>query len=151
MWAAICGHAAIALTTTSPGMDSPEYATMLEEVLVPCTAAFFGEQEPFDFVQDNASIHTARHTMRWLAQRPWIRTMDWPACSPDLNPIENVWGRMIYTWEPRRERTKAELFTHVQEEWAAIERNVGFLRRLAHSMPTRLRAVIDNHGGPTKY
>ena len=42
------------------------------------------------FVQDNAPVYTgiiAREALEKLR----ITTEDWPAMSPDLNPIENFW------------------------------------------------------------
>jgi hypothetical protein len=43
------------------------------------------------FMQDNASIYTARVIKRWL-QDNGITTTDWPPYSPDLNPIETLWA-----------------------------------------------------------
>ena len=39
--------------------------------------------------QDNAPSHVARATHNMLAANR-VRTIPWPAASPDLNPIENV-------------------------------------------------------------
>lgn len=41
------------------------------------------------FQRDNASIHAFMLTKSWIAENN-IKVMDWPACSPDLNPIETL-------------------------------------------------------------
>jgi hypothetical protein len=43
------------------------------------------------FQQDNAPIHTANSTKLWLKSKN-INLMEWSVLSPDLKPIENLWG-----------------------------------------------------------
>ena len=73
----------------------------------------------------------------------------WPAQSPDLNPIENLWSILDHNVRDRRPQSKAELFRVLQDGWNALDRDL--LRRLVDSMPRRIQAVLDNNGWPTKY
>ena len=44
-------------------------------------------------VHDNAPAHKSAWTSRKL--EAWgVRTVEWPPESPDLNPIELIWGSM---------------------------------------------------------
>lgn len=75
----------------------------------------------------------------------------WPANSPDLNPIENLW-HILRTNIKRRVPTpmrKEDLAATLQEEWAKL--NMDMVNKLIESMPRRLQAVIDANGGSTKY
>ena len=49
------------------------------------------EKPSFVWMQDNASIHQSKETLGFfeLHEIPRLR---WPARSPDLKPIENLWG-----------------------------------------------------------
>ena len=57
------------------------------------------------FQQDNAPVHKSEVVRNFLAQEQW-EVLDWPAYSPDLNPIENILAifkkslrGQIVTWE----------------------------------------------------
>jgi hypothetical protein len=82
-----------------------------------------------------------------------IQVLRWPARSPDLSPIENVWFKMKSWIELNypgiQDLTLAQLRHVVQEAWDAIDSD--FLRQLAHSMPGQLRKVIEKEGGLIGY
>ena len=75
--------------------------------------------------------------------------MEWPSISPDLNPIEHLWGILKRKVEVRKVSNIRQLRDVVMEEWKNIP--VATSEALVNSMPRRVKAVLDNDGGHTKY
>jgi hypothetical protein len=49
----------------------------------------FGPHYACKFQQDGATAHSAKSVKEWLNEQQ-ITVLDWPAQSPDLNPIEYI-------------------------------------------------------------
>ncbi len=102
----------------------------------------------FIFQQDLAPAHTAKSTKSWLNDHG-VGVLDWPANSPDLNPIENLLGIVKRKMRNKRPKNANELKATVKETWASIPPQQ--CHKLITSMPRRTEAVIKAKGAPTKY
>ncbi len=102
----------------------------------------------FIFQQDLAPAHTAKGTKSWFNDHG-VTVFDWPANSPDLNPIENLWGIVKRKMRGTRPNNADELKATVKETWASIPPQQ--CHKLITSMPRRIEAVIKAKGAPTKY
>ena len=148
VWAGFCREARTPLCFISTRMDSVSYCQMLQEYLIPFTRhTFTGE---YTFQQDNAPCHRARNTIQWLTDHG-IKVMEWPALSPDLNPIENLWGilaRKVYSGGKQYETT-AELKEAILRAWAEIDERV--ICALVSSMQQRMIDIIKSEGNAINY
>ena len=130
-------------------MNSTDFKKLLKKALFP----FIKKIPATDFVfqQDNAPIHASRATQQYL-KKCKVKVMNWPSCSPDANPIENLWGnlaRSVYKHGKRTFRNKNELKKVIIEEWEKIKPD--YLTKLVKSMPRRCLAIIKQKGGKINY
>lgn len=143
VWAGISVYGKTKMVILEGKQTADSYIRTLEESLL----THIRENMPQDviFQQDNAAIHTAYITRLWLLLNN-IKTMFWPAHSPDLNPIENVWGllaRRVYS-EGRVFNTAVELKSTILEEWENFDTSI--IENLFESMSDRCIRVIKNNG-----
>jgi transposase len=132
-----------------PGrMDSKKYQNILDEHLMPFIQQL-GHSNVI-FQQDNAPVHVSQSTKAWLESKN-IDYLEWPALSPDLNPIENLWGilvKEVYK-DGRFFSTVLELKNAISESWTQIDQNL--IKRLINTMEKRVNEVIDKNGQSINY
>ncbi len=98
-----------------------------------------------------AGLGTCPHCQRYqkLVQWPWCYCAWLASNSPDLNPIENLWGIVKRKMRDTRPNNADDLKATVKETWASIPPQQ--CHKLITSMPRRIEAVIKAKGAPTKY
>jgi transposase len=99
-------------------------------------------------MEDNASVYKAKYTQAWHVYHG-LRKMFWPANSPDLNLIEDVWRLLKYQVSRRFPKTIDELCIILYEEWDKLlpEDHLKYIGE----MPKRVKAVYGTYGGHTQW
>ncbi len=97
---------------------APIYQEMFEHFMLPSADQLFKDAD-FIFQKDLAPVHTAKSTKSWLNDHG-VGVLDWPANSPYINPIENLWGIAKMKIRNKRPKNADELKATVKEAWASI-------------------------------
>ena len=131
-------------------MDAELYSDILRDELERTIAYYHLDHEEVIFQQDGDSKHTSNLAQETLDELG-LEVMEWPAQSPDLNPIEHVWKQLKSDLKAENQvfATKDELWEAVEE--LMMDENKDMCRNLIASMPSRVQAVINAKGGYTKY
>lgn len=148
VWGAFCRSGKSRLAVLEGNQDSVAYCNTLRHYLLPFARDRF--EEDYIFQQDNASIHCSRYSLAQLRELN-ITKMEWPSKSPDLNPIENLWGILVRAVYPggKQYDTKEDLKEAILRAWDEIPQKT--LESLVDSMNNRCFETIRLLGRKTKY
>uniref|UniRef100_A0AAY5JVT3 Tc1-like transposase DDE domain-containing protein n=1 Tax=Esox lucius TaxID=8010 RepID=A0AAY5JVT3_ESOLU len=143
LWGCFPSAGTGALVRVEGIMNSSKYQAILIQYL---QVSIRKLKMKFTFQHDNDPKHTSKSTKAWLHQ---ISVLEWPSQSPDLNPIEHLWGDLKRALHRRCPRNLTDLEHFCKEEWE----NIAMPRyaMLIDSYPKRLSAVIKSKGASTKY
>ena len=97
---------------------------------------------------DNDPKHTSKSTKDWLKTKKW-KVLEWPSQSPDLNPIEMLWGDLKRAVHARNPSNISQLKEFCVEEWGKISSDR--CQRLVDGYKKCLIEVISAKGGNTSY
>ena len=147
VWGCISAYGMGSLHVLEGTMNAERYIKVLEQHMLPSRRRLF-QGRPCVFQQDNAKPHTAAITTAWLRRRR-VRVLNWPTCSPDLSPIENIWRIIKLKIRQRRPRTLQQLETYIRQEWDQIP--TPKLQTLITLMPRRLQTVLKRIGDVTPW
>lgn len=144
------------LKAASKGVNAQVYLDLLQNQMIPairelmdkCPTTATNGSSRWVFQQDNARAHTARLVQDWLLQQDFD-LMKWPAKSPDLSWIENLWAYVAQKLRNRPGLSPSNFQQALREEWDAIPEHV--CMNMFKSIPRRLQECIDNEGGSTSY
>ena len=99
-------------------------------------------------LHDKATVHTSKLTLNYL-NRNNINIITLPRCSPDLNPIENIFADLKRKLSQENISTVKDFEKKIRHFWSKLQKL--YLTQLVNSMPDRLQEVIRRNGGMTKY
>ena len=143
VWGAIGRNYRTELILCSKGVTGEEYREIIQKSkMIDDLNGLYG-RGGWIFMQDGAPAHTCKATIEWLDKQRVCIVPGWPPNSPDLNPIEMIWGllkrRMPDDW-----REQQDLFTNVARSWQALSRDS--INMLVDSFVARCRLVLSLGG-----
>ena len=153
MWLCIAANGSSKLNRCDIRQDSASYQTT---VLTPALSFISHRTSlgrlrgpPIIFMQDGASSHRSASTLAFLQRRRVNILPEWPANSPDCNPVEHCWAWIARRLVGKSFSTEDELEAAIRQEWDLKPSTL--IPNLFGSMVRRLTSVAVARGAATRY
>ncbi|KAL7849234.1 hypothetical protein SRHO_G00208570 [Serrasalmus rhombeus] len=117
-------------------LNKEGYHSILQRHAIPSGQRLIGAN--FILQQDNDPKHTSKLCKNYLQQKQAagiLSVMEWPAQSPDLNPIELLWEQLDRMVRQKCPSNQSNLWELLLEAWGAI--SPAYLNKLTARMPKR--------------
>ena len=95
-------------------------------------------------------MHKARSIQKWFVEIT-VEKLDWPAQSPDLNPIEHLRDELERRLRanPNRQKSVPDLTNALVAEWKQVP--AAMFQHLVEILPRRAEVVLAAKRGQTPY
>jgi hypothetical protein len=140
-WAGFCSNNTINFHTKK--ILSENYINLLQDCLILPMINF-----PMALFSSRILLPAIKTT---LDQSEGIQIIVWPSLSPDLNPMENLWGILVKKvyYNGKQYDNVIDLENAINQSWEEIETEI--LTKLISSMHNRMIQVLKNSGNIIKY
>ena len=145
VWAGISERAKTDLVFLEGPKNSASYISQCLEPELKKIKSAYGRR-PFCLQQDGARKHTSAETVDWLRRKKmwFIPPEDWPANSPDLNPIENLWSWMeVEVWKLKPTSVE-DMKRKLRSVWERVDEKMR--KKFISVMRGRVEKVIELGG-----
>jgi transposase len=108
-----------------------------------------GKEDDWALLQDNASVHKTKEVMDYIEKEAPFYVRGYPALSPDMNIIEDIWSMMNDELNKYKITTMTTLKRYLKKIWKDI--SLEKVRNCVDSMPRRIEKCISIKGERTNY
>lgn len=143
VWGAISLRGALNLEIFEDNLTSDRYVEILKKKFKKMKELY---PEGFVFQQDGSPVHKGA---LWYTYHNMPQLLDFPGYSPDVSPIENVWGWLKQQVNKDLPKTVEELKKSIKKHWKKV--NIEFLEPYIESMPKRIEMLIESEGKKINY
>ena len=145
VWGGISKRGATKIVIFQGIMTATVYGDILRSSLIPFIRKHLPDSHRL--YQDNDPKHTSRYISGFFEQNEivWWKSL---AESPNLNPVEKIWGSMkCYLRDKYKPKNLAKLKTGIKAFWKKLTPDV--CARYIDHLHKVLLLVIEEDGGPT--
>ncbi len=144
IWGCVCAQGVRAIKFYKGRLNADKYKQILIHEGIPCYKKNSGMYGRF-FQQDNAPCHKANKILNYFESKN-VNVISWPPYSPDISPIENIWGiikNKISTFE--NEIMNIEEYEEIIQ---SILYNIpnSTIKNTFYSVKKRLQTLYKNNG-----